>query len=500
MCTSRQSGGIMRCRKWGSFLPWSILAVLSFAPAHAQPGISNASVPPSRPSVEAGIAAARALGDAFSQVADNTSRSVVSIRVEARISGADSLLERFGIPVPPSEDGFAHGGGSGIVLRPDGYVLTNHHVVSIANRIEVRLQDGRTFEARIVGTDPATDLAVLRIQARDLVPARFGSSRDVRVGEWVVAIGSPFGLDYTVTAGVISAVGRSGLGGSEIEDYIQTDASINPGNSGGPLVGLDGQIVGVNTMIAGRGTGIGFAVTSDLVQRVAAQLIDRGTVRRPYIGISFQELDSEIARQLGAPPTQNGALVSEVSPGGPAARAGIEPGDIVVAIDGVEVDDGYDLLRQILRRDVGAALRLQVLRDGDSRVVSVVTAERPRQRDDPNAHQQDPSMEEPPTGIGLTTEPVPNELRRQLGLRRSDVGVMVTRVVPGSPAARARLRPGDVVLEADGEVASDPASVEAALGDGVALLRVRRGSGSYFAVVRELGGAAAAAEAAARTQ
>ncbi len=489
----------MRRTKSGSVLAWSLAALLAAGSAHAEPP-ANETPAQSDPSVREGIAAARALGDAFSQVAENVRRSVVSIRVEARLTGQNSILERFGIPLPPSEDGFAHGGGSGIVLRPDGYILTNHHVVSIASSIEVQLEDGRTFDARVVGTDPATDLAVLRIRARDLVPVRFGSSGQAKVGEWVVAIGSPFGLDYTVTAGVISAVGRSGLGGSEIEDYIQTDASINPGNSGGPLVDLDGEVIGVNTMIAGRGTGIGFAVTSDLVQRVATQLIERGRVRRPYVGISFQQLEPEIARHLGAPTAQRGALVSEVSPGGPAARAGIEPGDILVSIDGAPVADGYELLRQILRREVGARIRLGLVRNGEEKTVQVVTVERPRPRDEERVSSMVPGIGQPPSGIGLTTEAVPNELRRPLGLRQRESGVLVTRVVPGSPAARAQLRAGDVVLEADGEVANMPAKVESALADGTALLRVRRGSGFFFAVVRGQTGAAAAAAAASRTQ
>src|SRR6185436_8562598 len=167
------------------------------------------------------------------------------------------------------------------------YILTNHHVVSIANRIEVILKDGRAFEARVVGSDPATDLAVLRIHARDLVPARFASSEAVRPGEWVVAIGSPFGLDYTVTVGVVSAVGRGEMRQNEIEDYLQTDASINPGNSGGPLVNLKGEVVGINTMIVGGGTGIGFAIPSNLARLVSDQLIERGSVRRAYLGVGF---------------------------------------------------------------------------------------------------------------------------------------------------------------------------------------------------------------------
>ncbi|MBC7172749.1 MAG: trypsin-like peptidase domain-containing protein, partial [Polyangiaceae bacterium] len=394
--------------KWGL-----LLSALLFATTRAS--AQSQTPPPPRSSVEAGIAATRSLGDAFAAVAERASQSVVSIRVEARIPSDGSLFERFGIPVPPSEDGFAHGGGSGIVLREDGYILTNNHVVSIATRVEVLLQDGRKFEARVVGSDAASDLAVLRIPVRGLVPVRFGQSSSVRVGEWVLAIGSPFGLDHTVTAGVISAIGRSGLGGSEIEDYLQTDASINPGNSGGPLVNLDGEVIGVNTMIAGRGTGIGFAVAADLVRRVGAQLIERGSVRRPYIGITFQPLEPEVAVQLGATRAQRGALVSEVARGGPAARAGVRPGDIVTTIDGAHVADGYALLREILRREVGARLRLGLLRNGESSTIDVVTTARPPPpREEVGAGAVHPSNGRGPIGVGLTADVVPSAMRRQL--------------------------------------------------------------------------------------
>jgi serine protease Do len=475
----------MRARSW-------LAGTLAFA--CAAPGITGEAraqaprgeaIPAGTPSAEAGIQAARSLGDAFSHVAEQVSRSVVTIRVEARVSGGGSLFERFGMPAP--SDGFARGAGSGIIIRPDGYILTNHHVVSIANRLDVILNDGRSFEGRVVGTDPATDLAVVHIEARDLSAARFAPSGQVRVGEWVIAIGSPFGLDYTVTAGVVSAVGRAGLGGSEIEDYVQTDASINPGNSGGPLVDIDGRVVGINTMIAGRGTGIGFAVAADMAQRVAGQLIETGEVRRPYIGITFQELDEELARQLGAPPGTRGALVSEIVRGGPAARAGIEPGDIVVSIDGAPVSDGQELLRQILRREVGARVRLGVLRDGRETTVQVVTAERPRQAEEPPLRSSTDEDTSPvqPEGLGLTVEEVPRNLRGRLGLRANEAGVVVTHILPGSPAARARLRPGDLVLEADGAAVHQPAELQSSLRDGTALLRIRRGDEAFFAVLRE---------------
>jgi len=364
------------------FLPLFCLLALS-APALAQP-------PDTNPQEQHAIASARQLGDAFATVAEHVSPSVVAIRVEARVEQPQMPFPFFfgqQGPQPPN-DGIARGTGSGVVIRPDGLILTNNHVVDRATRIEVLLQDGRSMPGQVVGTDPATDLAVVRISAQNLPAASFADSRQVRPGQWAIAIGSPFGLDYSVTTGVVSSVGRGGLGMNEIEDYIQTDASINPGNSGGPLVDLDGHVIGINTMIVGRGTGIGFAVSSELARRVADQLIAHGRVRRPWIGVQFQDLTPELASALQiAEHGRNGALIADVVPSGPADRAGLRPGDVVVSIEGHQVREARDLLREVLLHDVGSRLALQVMRNGHPQNVSMLAQERPGHEHDGAAPQ-----------------------------------------------------------------------------------------------------------------
>lgn len=306
------------------------------------------------------ISFARQLGDAFASVAEQTSESVVSIRIETVERGRA-----------------VRGGGSGVVFRSDGYILTNNHVVGEARRIEVGLRDGRTFPAQVVGTDRATDLAVIRIDAENLPAATFASRGNIRVGEWVVAVGSPFGLDYSVTAGIVSALGRAGVGMNEIEDYVQTDASINPGNSGGPLVNLEGEVIGINTMIVGRGSGIGFAVVSELAEQVAQQIIDGGRVRRAYIGVQFRDLNPQIARQLRLPARTRGALVGAVQAGGPAATAGLRPGDVIVDVDREALTEPGDLARRVLAAPIGSEMALIVIRGGRRHSVTLRTAERP---------------------------------------------------------------------------------------------------------------------------
>ncbi|MGF1468951.1 MAG: trypsin-like peptidase domain-containing protein [Sandaracinaceae bacterium] len=415
----------------------------------------------------ADLRAARDLGRAFATVAERVSPAVVSVRVEVVDTGRGRL------PFLGPNDGIARGGGSGAIVRADGIVVTNNHVVDRAHRIEVELQDGRQFLADVVGTDPATDLAVLRIPARNLPTVAFADSRRVQPGQWAIAIGSPFGLDYSVTTGVVSSVGR-GLGLNEIEDYIQTDASINPGNSGGPLVDLDGRVIGINTMIIGRGSGIGFAVSSELAQRVVDQILRHGRTRRAWIGVQFQELTPELAGafQLGDR-GRAGALIADVVQGGPAARAGLRPGDVVVRVDGQPVREARDLLREVLRHDVGARLRLEVMRGGQARRVELTSGERPSAQ--PEAR---PAPAAPRSGGG-------GPLHGLQVQRDRSGGVRVSGVASGSDADRAGLRPGDLIVEADGSRVRDPQQVARALADGRALFRVRRGNGALYAIVAD---------------
>ena len=415
-------------------------AALALSAMLALVALGTASASPRQGTVdEDALSRARAFEGALTSVAESVSPSVVSIQVEVNRPQTNGFPFFFG----GQGGGIVRGGGSGIIVRPDGYILTNNHVVAEASRVEVRLQSGKSYMAKVVGNDSATDLAMLKIDARGLPQAEFASSEDARVGQFVIAIGSPFGLDYTVTTGVLSAKGRGGIGANEIEDYLQTDASINPGNSGGPLVDLRGRVLGINTMIIGRGSGIGFAIPSEIAQRVARQLIDSGAVKRAWLGVSFQEITPELASHFGTS-FDGGALINGVVPNGPADKAGLRAGDVITAVGGTRIREGHDLLRTVLRHEVGERLALEVLRGDKKRKMSLVTGERP---------SEDRGRAEAPDAqssgmLGLKLEELTPQLRQRFGYS-GDGQVFVRGVVPGSDADRAGLQPGDIILEAD---------------------------------------------------
>jgi Do/DeqQ family serine protease len=462
-------------------LPWGFAVIAAAAPASAQtPAPSRAAAPPpTTAQVQASTAEAKRLSDGFVAVADRASPSVVQIDITARDEQADLLARFFGRGGAGTDEPTARGTGSGVVFTPDGAILTNNHVVEAALTINVRLRDGRYLPARLVGRDPATDLAVVKVDATGLTPAKFADSDAARVGEWVVAIGSPFGLGYTVTAGVLSAKGRGGLGMNAIEDYLQTDASINPGNSGGPLCNLQGDVLGINTMIVGRGQGIGFAVPSSMAQRVADQILRTGHVTRGWIGVSVQDVSPELAAamQLSA---GSGALVNNVAPDGPAYRANLRPGDVIASVAGHPVREGHDLIRETMIHEVGQPISLEIVRAGKHYGASVTLAERPEPATEPAPVQQAPSGRQ---GLGLVVRDLAPSQAAQMNLPSKPTPIL-TQVTPGSAADRAGLRPGDVILEANGTPEPTSAQVADLARSGGLVLRVKRGEAFFYAALK----------------
>ena len=333
--------------------------------------------------------------------------------------------------------------GSGVIVTADGYVLTNSHVVEGADQIQVTLDDRREFKAKLIGADPKSDLAVLKLPGSGFTLMTLGDSSKVEVAEVVLAIGNPFGLDRTVTMGIVSAVGRANLGITDYEDFIQTDAAINPGNSGGALVNVNGVLIGINTAIfseSGGYQGIGFAVPVNMARQVMEQLIARGRLSRGYLGVTVQELTPAMARGLGLS-IPRGVLVADVSPDGPAARAGLKRGDVIVAIDGQPVTDVGHFRNHIAGKPPGTKEKLTILRDGREQSLEVAVAEAPERG------AVAATMPARPEGPGLEVSDLTPEMARRLGLPPGMQGAVVVRIQPGGVAAEAGLRPGDVVQE-----------------------------------------------------
>jgi len=327
--------------------------------------------------------------------------------------------------------------GSGFIVSKDGYIVTNNHVISRAEDIQVVLYDGSRYTAKIVGQDVKTDLAVLKIKPeKKLKPVSFGDSRRLRIGDWVMAIGNPFGLGYTVTVGIVSAKGRS-LGLGAYDDFIQTDASLNPGNSGGPLFNLRGEVVGVNTAIAARGQGIGFSIPANMAKEVISQLMKKGKVTRGWLGVIIQPITQEIAESMGHENTE-GALISNISPGGPAEKAGLKRGDIVVEFNGKPIKEFTSLSKLVGMEAPGTSSQLTILRDGKRSNISVVLGEMP----DDQAPAQFRKEED------INVSDITPDMAARFSIE-DKTGVLVTNVNRGSSAWEAGFRPGDVILEID---------------------------------------------------
>ncbi len=430
----------------------------------------------------------------FSELAEKVRPGVVNIQVVKKIKNIDFGFRHFsGAPFgeknpfgdffgPFSEEnpprGFEQRGvGSGFVMNRDGYILTNNHVVEDADQIKVKLTNGKEYDGKIIGRDPKTDLALIKIKASsDLQPLNLGNSDDLKVGSWVVAVGSPFGLEQTVTAGIVSAKGRV-IGSGPYDNFIQTDASINPGNSGGPLINMKGEVVGINTAIIASGQGIGFAIPINMAKEIAPQLQEKGHVTRGWLGVSIQEVTPALAKSFDLK-EKKGALVAQVVSGSPAEKAGIEQGDVIVEFDGKEVTDSKDLPRIVASTPIGKAVTIKLLRNGKAldRQVKVGEMEEKVEVAESPSHKS----------LGITVQNLTPEIAKGLGLKK-DTGVVVTRVEPGSPAADAGIQTGDLVQEVNRKpvknVEDFVQKVEKAKGQDNILLLIQRGQNNMFAAV-----------------
>ncbi|HYG70156.1 MAG TPA: DegQ family serine endoprotease [Anaeromyxobacteraceae bacterium] len=407
----------------------------------------------------------------------------------------DEFFERyFGRPMPEPPEGYrGQSLGSGFILNKEGFILTNNHVVENATDIRVRLNDKREFSAKIVGRDPLTDVALIQLSGppKDLPSLVLGDSDALRQGDFVLALGSPFGLNDTATLGIVSAKHRVGVSATgQYDDFIQTDAAINPGNSGGPLFNLRGEVVGLNTAIVSPqiGSGIGFAVPINLAKGILPQLREKGKVVRGYVGVSVTDLTHDLREAFRLPQGTNGALVQQVVENGPAAKAGLKPGDVIVAVNGRAVEGMGDVTRTVAMIPPGQKATLTILREGKKQDVSFAVVQRPdEQMVARGAPGEQPEAEANRSAkLGVRLAPLTPEVARQLGTS-GDQGVVVADVTAGGPAERAGLQRGDIILEVNRQPVTTPEQIAGIVGkmkDGeMALLRVRRGDAAVFVPV-----------------
>ncbi len=427
----------------------------------------------------------------FTDVVSAVSPAVVNISTIRRFDGSgtgDGFFDFFSPfrrgPLKHSEQSL----GSGVIVSSDGYILTNNHVVEQAEEIRVTLIDRRTFRAKVIGVDPKTDLALIKINEKGLPTIPWGNSDALRVGEFVLAIGNPFGLSHTVTMGIVSALGRANVGIADYEDFIQTDAAINPGNSGGPLVNTKGELIGINTAIFSRSggyQGIGFAVPSNMARMVMQQLMKKGRVIRGWLGVTIQELTPELASKFGIK-GNGGALVSDVLKGGPADRAGIKRGDVIIGFDNHEVKNVSTLRNLVAQSPIGSKKTVELIRNKKRKKLTVVVAELPKEF---NEFSEEIVTEKETEGAlyGVTVTEITPAIARQIGVSIKEKGVVVVDVSPDSPARDAGLKKGDIIQEVDNRVIKDYDGWKEALNqiddtDTVVILINRRGRRFYLAI------------------
>jgi serine protease Do len=434
---------------------------------------------------------AHQLNDAYTAVYERVAPAVVVVDVEKNGRSGNTANPPDGFDFffrGPRDDGDQpdQSEGSGFVVRQDGYIITNNHVIDGQDKIKVKFRDGRTFSAKVIGSDERTDVAVIKVEATGLPTIDFANSDAVKVGQIVCAIGTPYKFAYTFTTGVVSAKGRNELLPDKYEDYIQTDAAINPGNSGGPLCDIDGRVIGVNTLIHGLNRGLGFAISSNLARQVSDQLIASGKIIRPWLGIIIESLGDQNRAEVFKG-VDKGVVVRTIQADTPASRSDLRPADVITDVDGVQVANARDLQNEVLKKKVGEQLTLGVWRNGKKMSVSVRTEELPS---NPGKLASNPppaaQNENVASSFGVQVQDVTPELRQELGLK-SDAGVVVTEVAPNSPAALADIQSGDVITEVGRNPISNTDAFQKALAEqkgkpNLLLLLDRKGVKTYSIV------------------
>lgn len=473
-----------------------VLIVFSVAACSGQSRLMNlASEQPSQPA--ASNVAPVGLQDSYADLVSRVSPAVVTIRSTERSRPAQQFpfmddprfRDFFGDRFPQQVPRQVQGVGSGVIVNSDGYILTNHHVVDGALEIRVEMTDNRTFTAKLVGSDPPSDLAVLKVDATGLPTVNVGDSDKVRVGDVVLALGNPMGIGQTVTSGIVSAKGRAtGLSDGSFEDFLQTDAAINRGNSGGALVNTNGELIGINSQIlspSGGNIGIGFAIPSNMAKAVMDQLMKTGKVRRGMLGVTIQPVSADLAASMNLPAAR-GAIVTSVTAGGPAERAGIRRGDVITAVNNTPINDPNVLRNTVAGMAPGTNATVTLLRDGRDQNVSVALAELPaRPRRD-----GEESSENGGTGnerYGLSLQPFTSDMASRYGLDPQDQGLVVTRVDPSGSAANAGIRQGDLIQEVNRRPVRNVSDFTAAVqqsGARPALLLVKRRDAVTFLTLR----------------
>jgi len=426
------------------------------------------------PAQEQAIKNLKETGKAFATVAKQASPAVVFIKVEKTVSAQgpgpqlpfnDDLFRRFfGEPFPgprqniPRQKRMVTGQGSGFIISEDGYILTNNHVVGEADKVLVKLLDGREFTAVIVGTDPPTDVAVIKIDAANLPVLPMGDSDALEVGEWVLAVGNPFGLSHTLTAGIVSALGRSSIGITDYEDFIQTDAAINPGNSGGPMINLEGRVVGINTAIFSRSggyMGIGFAIPVNMAKGIYEQLVEHGSVIRGFLGITIQDITPDLAKSFDLKDNK-GIIISEVMPDTPAEEAGLKQGDVIMELSGEPVEQVASFRNEVALITPDTRIKMKILRDGRKKTVTVQVGKKPSRETASTAQPE--GMEK----LGLTLKTLTRDTAGQYGLQ-GEKGVLITSVAPGSIADSAGIKAGSIIQEVNRKPVNSVGEFEKAL-------------------------------------